>query len=114
MALLHSCLCCSLLTASLTIAIMSAFLYGLAFAMELWMLVETSTSLSVPAYILTIGYLLMSVLSLALIVSLRSDHTSNGNFLPRNDKNIIANDKMREGNQDHLDNGIPTSGNHWI
>ena len=56
MAVLHSCLCCSLLTASLTIAIMSAFLYGLAFALELYMLVETSTSLSVPAYILTIGY----------------------------------------------------------
>ena len=82
MALLHSCLCCSLLTASLTIAIMSAFLYGLAFAMELWMLVETSTSLSVPAYILTIGYLLMSVLSLALIVSLRSDYTSTWQFSP--------------------------------
>ena len=75
MAFLHSCLCCSLLTASLTIAIMSAFLYGLAFALELYMLVETSTSLSVPAYILTIGYLLMSILSLALIVSLRSDQT---------------------------------------
>ena len=28
-----------------------------------------------PAYILTIGYLLMSILSLALIVSLRSDQT---------------------------------------
>ena len=75
MALLHSCLCCSLLTASLTIAIMSAFLYGLAFALELWMLVETDVSLSVPAYILTIGYLLMSVLSLALVGSLRSAHT---------------------------------------
>ena len=36
------------------------------------MLVETDVSLSVPAYILTIGYLLMSVLSLALVGSLRS------------------------------------------
>lgn len=72
MPVLSSCLCCSLLTASLTTAIMSAFLYCLAFALELWMLVETDVSLSVPAYILTIGYLLMSVLSLALVVSLRT------------------------------------------
>ena len=87
MAFLTSCLCCSLLTASLTIAIMSAFLYGLAFALELYMLVDTSTSLSVPAYILTIGYLLMSILSLALIVSLRSDQTGSSN---QNDKNILS------------------------
>ena len=48
---------------------------GSPFALELWMLVETDVSLSVPAYILTIGYLLMSVLSLALVGSLRSAHT---------------------------------------
>ena len=72
MAFITTCLCCSLFTGSLTIAIISAGLYGLAFALELWMLLETDVSLSVPAYILTIGYLLMSVLSLALIASLRS------------------------------------------
>ena len=66
---------------------MSAFLYGLAFALELYMLVDTSTSLSVPAYILTIGYLLMSILSLALVVSLRSAQTGGSN---QNDKNMIS------------------------
>ena len=82
MAFMRSCLCCSLLTGSIMIGIVSAFLYGVAFAVELWMILETDVSLSVPAYILTIGYLLMSVLSLALIVSLRSDHTSTWQFSP--------------------------------
>ena len=71
MAFMRSCLCCSLLTGSIMIGIVSAFLYGVAFAVELWMILETDVSLSVPAYILTIGYLLMALLSLCLLVSLR-------------------------------------------
>ena len=71
MAFLTSCLCCSLLSGSIFIGIVATFLYGIAFAVELWMIVETDVSLSVPAYILTIGYLLMSLLSMCLIVSLR-------------------------------------------
>ena len=71
MAFLSSCLCCSLLTGSIIIAIMATVLYGIAFAVELYMIIETDVSLSVPAYILTIGYLLMSLLSLCVIVSLR-------------------------------------------
>ena len=115
MAVLTTCLCCSLLTGSLTIAIMSTFLYGLAFAMELWMLVETDVSLSVPAYILTIGYLLMSLLSLALVASLRSARWQTLIIFPiRHDEKIISNHRMVGGNQDHLDNGIPTSSNQYF
>jgi len=72
MAGLTSCLCCSLLTGSIMIGIISTFLYGLAFALELWLIVEADVSLSVPAYILTIGYLLMSLLSFCMVVSLRT------------------------------------------
>ena len=71
MAFMNSCLCCSLLSGSIIIGIAAAFLYGVAFAIELWMIIETDVSLSVPAYILTIGYLLMCLLSLAMILSLR-------------------------------------------
>ena len=71
MAFMNSCLCCSLLSGSIIIGIAAAFLYGVAFAIELWMILETDVSLSVPAYILTIGYLLMFLLSLAMILSLR-------------------------------------------
>ena len=71
MAFLSSCLCCSLLTGSIIIGIMATLLYAVAFGVELYMIIETDVSLSVPAYILTIGYLLMSLLSLCMIVSLR-------------------------------------------
>ena len=115
MAFMNSCLCCSLLSGSIIIGIAAAFLYGVAFAIELWMIIETDVSLSVPAYILTIGYLLMCLLSLALVASLRSARWQTLIIFPiRHDEKIISNHRMVGGNQDHLDNGIPTSGNHCI
>lgn len=50
----------------------SSFLYGVAFALELWWILEAKVSLSVPAYILASSYLFMCILSLSMLASLRS------------------------------------------
>ena len=45
MALVSSCLCCSLLTASIMAGLTSAFLYITAFSLEMWWIVEAKGKL---------------------------------------------------------------------
>ena len=40
MAALDSCCCCSLLSAAIVIGFISSFLYGIAFVIELWWIME--------------------------------------------------------------------------
>ena len=40
MAFLDSCCCCSLLSTAIIIGFFSSFLYGIAFAIELWWIIE--------------------------------------------------------------------------
>jgi len=72
MAFLTSCICCSLLTGSIMIGVISTCLYLLSSALELWMILETSTTMPIPSYILAIGYLLMSILSATMLIGIRA------------------------------------------
>lgn len=72
MVLVQSCLCCSLLTGSVLAGIMSTFLYSVAFSIQLWWIVEAKVPLSLPAYSLATGYLLMAIMSTALLVALKT------------------------------------------
>lgn len=72
MVVLQSCLCCSLFTGSIFAGILSTFMYSLAFFIQLWWIVEAKVPLSIPAYILATGYLLMASLSTALLMALRT------------------------------------------
>jgi hypothetical protein len=40
MALLTTCLCCSLLSAAIMAGVLASFLYSVAFALELWWIIE--------------------------------------------------------------------------
>jgi len=53
----------------------SAFLYLIAFSLEMWWIVEAKVALSVPAYVLASGYLLMFTMSLVMLMALRTRMT---------------------------------------
>jgi hypothetical protein len=53
------------------IGVISTCLYLIAFAVELWMILEADTSIPLPSYILATGYLLMSILSITMLISIR-------------------------------------------
>jgi len=72
MVLVQSCLCCSLLTGSVLAGILSTFLYSVAFFIQLWWIVEAKVPLSLPAYTLATAYLLMAVMSAALLLALKT------------------------------------------
>ena len=54
MTFMNSCLCFSLLASSIIIGIAAAFLYCVAFALELWMILETDVSLMIIIVIIII------------------------------------------------------------
>ena len=67
MAVLNSCLCCSLLTGSILTGITSTVLYLMSFALELWWIVDAGGisnhredvkeyRLPIPAYVLALSY----------------------------------------------------------
>jgi hypothetical protein len=51
------------------IGVISTCLYLIAFSVELWMILEADTS--IPSYILATGFLLMSILSITMLISIR-------------------------------------------
>ncbi|XP_046383044.1 uncharacterized protein LOC124153744 isoform X3 [Ischnura elegans] len=70
MALLRSCVCCSLLTGSFISGVYAVVVYVVAFAIELSWIIEAEVTLPVPAFVLCVGYFLTFIASLALIVGL--------------------------------------------
>ncbi|XP_071440965.1 uncharacterized protein Rcd6 isoform X2 [Hetaerina americana] len=70
MALLKSCLCCSLLTGSFISGVYGVVVYVVAFAIELSWIIEAEVTLPVPAFVLCVGYFLTFIASLALILGL--------------------------------------------
>ena len=69
MAVLKSCLCCSLLTGSILTGITTTVLYLMSFALELWWIVDAGRvskykdpgdlkeyRLPIPAYVLALAY----------------------------------------------------------
>ncbi|XP_023347542.1 uncharacterized protein LOC111716337 [Eurytemora carolleeae] len=75
MALVSSCICCSLLTAAIMSGIISTFMYALIFCLEVWWIIDAKVSLSVPAYILACGYFIMFVVSITMLLGLRTRRT---------------------------------------
>lgn len=75
MAVLTSCLCCSLLTGSIFIGITSMVLYLMSFGLELWWIVEAEVRLPIPAYLLALTYFFLALLSLSMLVGLRTRRT---------------------------------------
>jgi len=75
MALLSSCLCCSLLTASIFFGITSMVLYLMSFGIELWWIIEAEVRLPIPAYLLALSFFFLSLLSFSMVVGLRTKRT---------------------------------------
>ncbi|XP_034235042.1 uncharacterized protein LOC117641656 [Thrips palmi] len=67
MALLDSCLCCSLMVASFVIGVYALVAYVIAFAVELWWIVESEGGLPAPAHLLCAGYFVSLVLCAVLL-----------------------------------------------
>merc|ERR1712051_362405 len=75
MALLSTCLCCSLLTASIFFGITSMVLYLMSFGIELWWIIEAEVRLPIPAYLLALSFFFLSLLSFSMVVGLRTKRT---------------------------------------
>ena len=69
MAVLNSCMCCSLLTGSILTGVTSTVLYLMSFGLELWWIVDAGGAsnekqlndiieqrLPIPAYVLALSY----------------------------------------------------------
>ncbi|KAJ1520871.1 hypothetical protein ONE63_003956 [Megalurothrips usitatus] len=67
MALLDSCLCCSLTVASFVIGVYALVAYVIAFTVELWWIVESEGGLPAPAHLLCAGYFVSLVLCAVLL-----------------------------------------------
>lgn len=67
MALVDSCLCCSLMVASFVMGVYALVAYVIAFTVELWWIVETDGGLPAPAHLLCAGYFVSLVLCAVLL-----------------------------------------------
>ncbi|XP_069684896.1 uncharacterized protein Rcd6 [Periplaneta americana] len=75
MAILETCLCCSLLVASAVAGIYALIAYVVAFTIELWWILEAEVTLPAPAYVLCAGYFFVFILSALLLHGLTVKRT---------------------------------------
>lgn len=75
MAILETCLCCSLLVASAVAGIYALVAYVVAFTIELWWILEAEVTLPAPAYVLCAGYFFIFILSALLLHGLTVKRT---------------------------------------
>ncbi|XP_067000823.2 uncharacterized protein Rcd6 [Anabrus simplex] len=75
MALLESCLCCSLLVASAIAGVYAVVAYVVAFTIELWWILEAKATLPAPAYLLCAGYFFIFIFSALLLHGLTVKRT---------------------------------------
>ncbi|XP_040568340.1 uncharacterized protein Rcd6 isoform X1 [Lepeophtheirus salmonis] len=72
---LSKCCCCSLLTGAVMTGIVSLTAYIMGFSLEVWWIVVAEEQLPIPAFLLCLIYLILSILSLTMLVGLRSQRT---------------------------------------
>ena len=71
MALFSTFLCFSLVTGSVVFGTIITGLYLLSFILEIWTIFRSELSHPLPSYVLSIGYILMSLFTNIMIISLR-------------------------------------------
>ncbi|CAB4064825.1 unnamed protein product [Lepeophtheirus salmonis] len=71
----NKCCCCSLLTGAVMTGIVSLTAYIMGFSLEVWWIVVAEEQLPIPAFLLCLIYLILSILSLTMLVGLRSQRT---------------------------------------
>uniref|UniRef100_T1J048 Uncharacterized protein n=1 Tax=Strigamia maritima TaxID=126957 RepID=T1J048_STRMM len=70
MAWLESCMCFDLFTASIVVGLVTVVIYLVAFAVELWWIIDSNASLPIPAYILCVGYFIIFFTSVIMIAGM--------------------------------------------